>query len=118
MPTGRANIVQILSMIKHYDKRPANALIAKAVEICAQKEVSHMIYYNYIYNDPKSSLTEFKRRNGFEKVLLPRYYVPTDSPRERIALRLGSPPEPCKAIFPSLCSASFSKFEASGTHAD
>ena len=32
-----ANIVQLLSMIKHYDKRPANALIAKAVEICEQK---------------------------------------------------------------------------------
>lgn len=83
-----ANIVQILSMMKHYDKRPANALIAKAVEICAQKGVSHLIYYNYIYNDPKSSLTEFKRRNGFEKVLLPRYYIPL-TPKGKIALRLG-----------------------------
>jgi hypothetical protein len=83
-----ANIVQILSMMKHYDKRPANALIAKAVEICAQKGVSHLIYYNYIYNDPNSSLTEFKRRNGFEKVLLPRYYIPL-TPKGRIALSLG-----------------------------
>ena len=70
------NIVQLLSMMKHYDKRPANALIAKAVEICEQKEMSHLLYYNYIYNDPKSSLTEFKRRNGFEQVLLPRYFIP------------------------------------------
>ena len=34
------------------------------------------MYCNYVYNDPNSSLTEFKRRNGFEKVLLPRYYIP------------------------------------------
>ena len=83
-----ANIVQILSKMKHYDKRPANALIAKAVEICVQNEVSHLVYYNYIYNDPKSSLTEFKRRNGFEKVLLPRYYIPL-TPKGKIALALG-----------------------------
>jgi hypothetical protein len=73
--------------MKHYDKRPANALIAKAVEICEQKGISHLLYYNYIYNDPKSSLTEFKRRNGFEQVLLPRYYIPL-TPKGKIALSL------------------------------
>ena len=83
-----ANIVQLLSMMKHYDKRPANALIAKAVEICEQKGMSHLMYYNYIYNDPQSSLTEFKRRSGFEKVLLPRYYIPLTA-KGRIALSLG-----------------------------
>jgi hypothetical protein len=83
-----ANVVQLLSMMKHYDKRPANALIAKAVEICEQKGLSYLMYYNYIYNDPKSSLTEFKRRNGFEQVLLPRYYIPL-TVKGRIALRLG-----------------------------
>ena len=83
-----ANIVQLLSMTNHYDKRPANALIAKAVEICEQKGISHLLYYNYVYNDPSSSLTEFKRRNGFEKVLLPRYYVPL-TPKGKLALGLG-----------------------------
>lgn len=83
-----ANIVQLLSMMKHYDKRPANALIAKAVEICEQRGVTHLVYYSYIYNDPKSSLTEFKRRNGFEKALLPRYYVPLTL-KGRAALSLG-----------------------------
>jgi hypothetical protein len=81
------NIVQLLSMTKHYDKRPANALIAKAVEICEQKGKSHLLYYNYIYNDPKSSLTEFKRRNGFEQVLLPRYFIPLTA-RGKIAVGL------------------------------
>ena len=75
-------------MMKHYDKRPANALIAKAVEICEQEGISHLMYCNYVYNDPKSSLTEFKRRNGFEKVLLPRYYIPL-TPKGKIALRLA-----------------------------
>jgi hypothetical protein len=83
-----ANIVQLLSMMKHYDKRPANALIAKAVEICEQRGISHVVYYNYTYNDPNSSLTEFKRRNGFEKVLVPRYYIPLTRKGE-VALRLG-----------------------------
>ncbi len=83
-----ANIVQLLSMMKHYDKRPANALIAKAVEVCEQQGMSYLMYYNYIYNDPQSSLTEFKRRNGFEQVLLPRYYIPV-TVKGRVALGLG-----------------------------
>ena len=29
-----ASIIQVLSKMKHYDKRPTNALISKAVEIC------------------------------------------------------------------------------------
>ena len=83
-----ASIIQILNMVKHFDKRPANALIAKAVEVCEQKGFSHLMYCNYVYNDPKSSLTEFKRRNGFEQVLLPRYYIPLTL-RGKMALKLG-----------------------------
>lgn len=83
-----ASIIQLLSMVKHYDKRPANALIAKAVEICEQEGFSHLMYCNYIYNDPNSSLTEFKRRNGFEQVLVPRYFIPMTL-KGRIVLRLG-----------------------------
>ena len=82
-----ASILQMLTMVKHFDKKPANALIAKAVEICEQKGLSYLMYCNYIYNDPESSLTEFKRRNGFEKVLLPRYYIPLTL-KGRLAMRL------------------------------
>ena len=46
------------------------------------------MYCNYVYNDPKSSLTEFKRRNGFEQVLVPRYYIPLTL-KGKIALSLG-----------------------------
>lgn len=83
-----ASIIQLLSKMKHFDKRPANALIAKAVEICEQKGMSHLMYCNYVYNDPKSSLTEFKRRNGFEQVLVPRYYIPLTL-KGKFALKLG-----------------------------
>jgi hypothetical protein len=85
---GVANILQILTMMKHFDKRPANALIAKAVEVCEQKGMSHLTYCNYTYKDPKSTLTEFKRRNGFEKVLLPRYFIPLTW-NGKMALRLN-----------------------------
>jgi hypothetical protein len=83
-----ANILQLLTMTKHFDKKPANALISKAVEVCEQKGISHLQYCNYVYNDPESSLTEFKRRNGFEKVLLPRYYIPLTL-RGKVALSVG-----------------------------
>lgn len=83
-----ASTVQLLSKMKHYDKRPANALIAKAVEVCEKEGISYLMYCNYIYNDPRSSLTEFKRRNGFEQVLVPRYYIPLTL-KGKIALRLG-----------------------------
>jgi hypothetical protein len=83
-----ASVIQLLTLMKHFDKRTANALVAKAVEICEKMGISHLLYCNYIYNDSESSLTEFKRRNGFEMVLLPRYYIPL-TPRGKIALRLG-----------------------------
>ena len=82
-----ASIIQVLSKMKHFDKRPSNALIAKAVELCEERGLAHLVYCSYVYNDPDSSLTEFKRRNGFEQVLVPRYYIPLTM-RGRIALRL------------------------------
>jgi len=83
-----ASVIQLLTMTKHYDKRPANALIAKAVELCEQKGMSHLMYCNYVYKDPKSSLTEFKKRSGFVQLLLPRYYLPLTL-KGKIALKLG-----------------------------
>jgi hypothetical protein len=83
-----ASIIQILSKMKHFDKRPTNVMLAKAVELCEQKGLSHLVYCSYVYNDPKSSLTEFKRRNGFEQVLVPRYYIPLTL-KGTVALRLN-----------------------------
>jgi len=84
-----AEIINILSQMRHYDKRPANALMAKAVEVCEEEGLEQLVYCNYVYRDPNSSLTEFKRRNRFEQVLVPRYYIPlTLKGRIAIALKL------------------------------
>ena len=86
---GAASISQILSKNAHYDKRPANALIARAVELCEARRKSHLIYCNYNYGKANnSSLTEFKRRSGFEKLSVPRYYVPLTK-RGAVAVRLN-----------------------------
>src|SRR5207247_2863912 len=42
-----AAMMQFLSKISHYDKRPANALIAKAVEHCAREGMSYLTYGKY-----------------------------------------------------------------------
>lgn len=83
-----AGIMQILSMTRHYDKRPTNILIAKAVEVCEQRKIPYLVYRKFIYgNKTNNSLTEFKRRNGFEKVDLPRYYIPLNL-KGRLAMGL------------------------------
>jgi hypothetical protein len=72
-----ANLIHIISTNEHYDKRPMNALIAKAVELCQEKGISQLVYGRFVYgNNRQSSFVEFKRRNGFEQVNFPRYYVP------------------------------------------
>lgn len=76
----RGNVTSILgylSKASHHDKRPANALMARAMELCAAKGVSYLVYGNFNYgNKGDSSLREFKIRNGFTEFLVPRYYIP------------------------------------------
>ena len=74
---------QIISKLVHRDKAPNNVLLAKAVEICDRKKIPYLVYLNWGIG----SLTEFKRRNGFQKVSLPRYYIPLTI-RGKVALRL------------------------------
>jgi hypothetical protein len=55
----------------------ARVLIAKAVELCAARQVRCLKYGLFNYgNKQSSSLREFKTLNGFIEVQLPRYYVP------------------------------------------
>jgi len=78
-----------VTKVAHRDKASMNALLAKAVEICASKSVPYLVYGKFIYGrDGEDSLTAFKKRNGFEKLDVPRYFIPL-SFRGRIALRLG-----------------------------
>jgi hypothetical protein len=83
-----ATIMQIFCSQNHFDKRPNNALIAKAVEVCEREHKTHLIYGNFVYNDLDTTLTEFKRRHGFQPIPLPRYYVPLTL-RGAIALKCG-----------------------------
>jgi hypothetical protein len=86
---GQAGLMQIISMIQHRDKAPTNALIAQAVRSCAERGISYLWYANFSYGKKqRDSLADFKRHNGFQKVDLPRYYVPL-TVAGRIALRLG-----------------------------
>jgi hypothetical protein len=88
-----AAIMQLLLKVSHYDKRAGNALVAKAVEHCQRKGMSHLTFLKYRYgNKRENPLTEFKRRNGFEEVLIPRFYVPlTAKGRLFMALNLHRP---------------------------
>ncbi len=72
-----AAILQFHLKPSHNDKRLGNALLAKAVELCAEKRLGYLIYglFNYA-NKRESPLRDFKVRNGFNEILVPRYYVP------------------------------------------
>jgi hypothetical protein len=72
-----ASILTLLSKPSHADRRPANALLAKAVEVCESKGISYLVYGKFNYGNKRdSSLKDFKIRHGFDEILLPRYYVP------------------------------------------
>ena len=77
---NQACMVHILSMMQHKDKAPTNALIAQAVKSCAARSIGHLVYENFSYgNKQGDSLSHFKEVNGFERVDLPRYYIPLTS---------------------------------------
>ena len=96
-----AVVTQILSMQKHWNKGLNNALLAKAVEVCADKK-QRWLMYGRIGNHP--SLDKFKQSNGFQKFPIKRYYIPLTR-KGRIAIRLGlhiefkdSLPQPLKRL--------------------
>jgi|SRR5208282_1717579 hypothetical protein len=72
-----ASILSLTTKHSHYDKRPGNALIAKAVELCEAKGVHYLTYGLFNYgNKGDNPLREFKIRNGFQEVVVPRFYLP------------------------------------------
>jgi hypothetical protein len=75
---------QIISKVARRDVAPNNALLAKAVERCAEKGIPYLAYAYWL----DDGLGEFKRSNGFQKFDLPRYFVPLTSKGE-LALHLG-----------------------------
>ncbi len=83
-----ARTMGILSKVKHRDRAPTNALLAKAVEVCAEKKIPYLVYAKYDYGKLGSdTLVSFKLQNGFESIILPKYYVPLTI-KGMIALKL------------------------------
>ncbi len=80
-----AIVSNILTMLKHWDKSVNNAMIAKAVEVCASNG-NRWLMYGRIGNHP--SLDKFKENNGFVKYPISRYYIPITG-KGRVAIRLS-----------------------------
>jgi hypothetical protein len=103
-------------MISQRDKAPTNALIAQAVKSCAERGIPNLWYANMSYGKKQNdSLAEFKRHNGFEKVEIPRYFVPLTM-TGRVALRFGLHhgmadwvPEPVAAAYRRIRSSWYAK---------
>jgi hypothetical protein len=73
----QAATMNILSMVSQRDKAPTNALIARAVRWCSEQKISFLVYSRFSYGGKgQSTMIDFKERNGFQKVDVPRYYVP------------------------------------------
>jgi hypothetical protein len=75
--------MQIISMVSHRDKAPTNALIAKAVEICANKGIPQLLYGTWA----DGGIGDFRSHNGFLPLTVPRYYIPLTK-KGQILLRL------------------------------
>jgi hypothetical protein len=86
---GQAGLMQILSMIAHRDLAPMNAIVAQAVRSCADRKIPYVVYSTFSYGAKRhDSLAAFKTSNGFQRVDIPRYFIPMTL-RGRLALRLG-----------------------------
>jgi hypothetical protein len=85
----QAGLMNIISLIAERDKAPTNALLAHAVRACTSRGISYLTYSNFSYGKKlQDSLSDFKERNAFKPVKVPRYYVPLTS-FGRLGFRLG-----------------------------
>jgi len=86
---SEATVINIVSLVRHKEKCPTNALIAHAVRSCAERHIPYLVYLKFAYGKrDRDGLSDFKERNGFERIDLPRYYVAL-TPIGRAAFRLG-----------------------------
>jgi len=122
---SQAGLMQIVSMIGQQDKAPTNALIAQAVQSCAERGISYLWYANMSYGKKQADgLADFKRHNGFQKIEVPRYYVPLTL-AGRLALRLNLHhgfselvPEPIAATYRKIRKQWYGKKVASAKNAE
>ena len=87
--SSQAAIMHIISMLQHRDKAPTNVLIAQGVKSCEKAGIPYLVYSKFAYGKKgRDGLSDFKERNGFAQVDLPRYYVPLTAIGQ-LALRAG-----------------------------
>jgi len=79
----RAVLMNIAGMVCHRDKAPTNALLARVVEICAERGIPYLQYGVW----SKRGLGNFKKHHAFERLDIPRYFVPL-SVKGKLALSL------------------------------
>jgi hypothetical protein len=84
----QAGVMHLVAMLQHRDKAISNALIAEAVRACTARGLSHLVFASFSYRKQRDTLSDFKARNGFRQVAVPRYYVPITQ-RGALAYRLG-----------------------------
>jgi hypothetical protein len=86
---GQVGLMKIQSLIQERDKAPTNALVAHAVRSCVARGIPYLWYASFSYGrKQRDTLSDFKKHNGFQRMELPRYYVPLTL-LGRAALRLG-----------------------------
>ena len=79
-----SSLMHIISKLSERNKAPTNALIAKAVEICAERGIAYLHYGVW----STGGLGMFKENHAFQKRDIPRYFVPV-SAKGRLALKMG-----------------------------
>lgn len=79
-----ANPGLIVSKLEFRRKYVNNALVAKSVELCTEHRIPYLTYTNW----RRGSQADFLMRHGFEKILIPRYWIPLTK-KGALALKLG-----------------------------
>ena len=79
-----ARIRSFVSLIKHREKAPNNALMAEGVKRCSERGFRSIVYEKMGY---LPGLDSFKMHNGFKECVVPRYYVPLSN-KGMLAIKL------------------------------
>ena len=74
--------IHIIAKVSHRNKCVMDALIAKAVELCAQEKIENLHYGSW----SEGGVGDFRAKHGFQRVEVPRYFVPL-SIRGKLMLR-------------------------------
>jgi hypothetical protein len=115
-----ANPGLIVSKLEFRRKYVNNALVAKAVEMCTRKSIPYLTYTNW----RRGSQADFLMRHGFEKICVPRYWIPFTK-KGHLAIKTGfhrslrnRVPEPIRGFFLDLRKSFYDRrYNAQGRNA-